>query len=126
MKLNPMPPTLRDNQRYIVFEIVSKKEVAFENMVNVVWSASLQLFGEVGTSKFRMWVPSMLFDKARKKGVIRTTHDSVEEVRAVIASVKEIEGESVIFHVLGVTGTIRSAKSKFLGQVDLRDFGAKR
>ncbi len=126
MKLNPMPPTLRDNQRYIVFEIVSKKEVAFENMVSVIWSASLQLFGEVGISRFRMWVPSMLFDKAKKRGVIRTTHDSVEEVRAVIASVKEIEGESVIFHVLGVTGTIRSAKSKFLGQVDLRDFGAKR
>lgn len=126
MKLSPMPPTLRDNQRYIVFEVISKREMTFENMVSAIWSASLQLFGEVGTSRFNMWVPSTLFDKTKKRAVIRTTHNSVEEVRAVIASIKEIEGESVVFHVLGVTGTVKSAKSKFLGMVDLRDFEAKR
>ena len=126
MKLNPLPPSLRDNQRYIVFEIISKKDVQLENVVNAIWSTSLQLFGEVGTSKFKMWVPSQLFDARRKKAVIKTTHDSVEEVRAVLASIKEIEGESVIFYVHGVTGTIRSAKNKFMGQVDLRDFAVRR
>ncbi len=116
MRLNTLPPTLRDNQRYIVFEVISNKDVCLETVVNAIWSTSLQLFGEVGTSKFKMWVPSMLFDASRKRAVIRTTHDSVEEVRAVLASIKEIEGESVIFFVHGVTGTIKSAKNKFLGQ----------
>ncbi len=125
MKLNTLPPSLRDNQRYIVFEIISKKDVRLDNVVNAIWSASLQLFGEVGTSKFKMWVPSQLFDAGRKRGVMKTTHDSVEEVRAVLASIKEIEGESVIFYVHGVTGTIKSAKNKFMGQGDLRDFGVK-
>ncbi len=126
MRLNTLPPTLRDNQRYIVFEVISKKDVRLGDVVDVIWSASLKLFGEVGTSKFKMWVPSQLFDAGRKMAVIRTTHDYVEEVRAVLASIKEIEGESVIFYVHGVTGTIRSAKNKFLGQVDLRDFGVRR
>lgn len=125
MRLNPVPPSLKDNQRYIVFEIVSKKEVSFENVVVTVWNTSMQLFGEVGTSRFKLWVPSTLYDKVKGRGIIRTTHNTVEEVRAVLASIKEIDGESVIFYVLGVTGTIRSAKNKFLGIVDLRSFQVK-
>ncbi|MFH1432697.1 MAG: Rpp14/Pop5 family protein [archaeon] len=122
MRLNPLPPTLRDNQRYIVFEIISKEDIAFENLVNAVWNTSLQLFGDVGTSKFKMWVPSTFFDKSRKKGIVRTTHNSVEEVRAVLASIRQIEGVNVIMYVLGVTGTIKSARTKFLGLMNLRDF----
>lgn len=122
MRLNPLPPTLRDNQRYIVFEIIANEDILFENLVNAVWNTSLQLFGDVGTSKFKLWVPSTFFDKKKKRGIVRTTHNSVEEVRAVLASVRQIEGENVIIYVLGVTGTIKSARTKFLGLMNLRDF----
>jgi len=122
MKLNPIPPTLKDNHRYIVFEIISGCDILFEDVVNAIWSSSMQMFGEVGTSKLRLWIPSAFFDKDRKRGLIRTTNSSVEEARAAIAAIREIAGVKVIFYVLGVTGTIKSARSKFFGIQDLSDF----
>lgn len=122
MKLNPIPPTLKENQRYIVFEIISGGDVLFEDVVNVVWSSSLQLFGEIGTSKLRLWIPSAFFDKDRKRGLIRTNNNSVEEARAAIAAIREIGGMKVIFYVLGVTGTIKSARTKFFGIRDVAGF----
>lgn len=122
MKLNPIPPTLKENQRYIVFEIISGSDIIFDDVVNAIWSSSMQLFGEVGTSKLRLWIPSAFFDKDRKRGLIRTTNSSVEEARAAIAAIREIGGMKVIFYVLGVTGTIKSARSKFFGIRDLTGF----
>ena len=112
-RLNILPPTLREKERYLIFEIMSKEEHELADVVNAIWSTSLQLFGEVGTSAFNIWIPSNLYDKARKKGIVKCNHASVEEVRMILASIAEIHAVKVAFSVLGVTGTIKSAKSKF-------------
>ena len=126
MALNMLPPTLRETHRYVVFEIISKKDIAFSGIVENVWKASLALFGDAGTAEMSLWVPGNLYDTSKKKGIIRTNHFGVEKLRAAIASIREINGEPVIFVILGVTGTIRSAKNKFLGIRDLKDYAGKR
>ncbi len=126
MALNMLPPTLRENHRYVVFEVISKKDIAFSGVVETVWKASLALFGDAGTSEMSLWVPGNLYDASKKKGIIRTNHFGVEKLRAAIMSIREINGEPVVFIILGVTGTIRSAKNKFLGIRDLKDFAGKR
>jgi ribonuclease P/MRP protein subunit POP5 len=112
-RLNILPPTLREKERYLIFELMSKEEHELADIVNAIWSTSLQLFGEVGTSSFNLWIPSNLYDKKRKKGIIKCNHTSVEEVRMILASITEVRTDKVAFSVLGVTGTIKSAKSKF-------------
>lgn len=121
-RLNTLPPTLRENARYLVFEIISKKDFGIAEVVDSVWQASLLLFGETGASRFSLWVPFNLYDLEKKRGIIKCAHTSVEEVRAAIASVRHIGNEPVIIHILGVTGTILSAKKKFFGIVDLKAF----
>ncbi len=123
-RLNPLPPTLRDVYRYIVFEMLTEENVEFEigDVVNAVWHACLELYGEVGTSKFALWIPADLFLKDKKRGVIRCTHRSVEEVRLALATLTHIKGKKVTFKVLGVTGTILSAKKKYLGLLNLKDY----
>ena len=121
-KPNTLPPTLRENARYLVFEIVSKKDFDIPEVVDAVWQGSMALFGETGASKFSLWVPFNLYDKEKKRGIIKCAHTSVEEVRAVLAAMRQIGNEPVIIHVLGVTGTILSAKKKFFGIVDLKAF----
>lgn len=120
-----LPPTLRDTYRYMVFEIISKKDISFVEIVEAVWKAALGLFGDAGTSEMGVWVPETLYDRAKKRGVIRASHTGVEMIRAAIASIREINGVPVIFVVTGVTGTIRSAKNKFLGIASLKDFAEK-
>ncbi len=121
-KPNTLPPTLRENARYLVFEIISKKDFDIAEIVDNIWQSSITLFGETGASRFSIWVPYNLYDRQRKRGIVKCAHTSVEEVRASLAAVRQIGGEPVIIHVLGVTGTILSAKKKFLGILDLKSF----
>lgn len=114
---------MREKQRYFVFEVISKKSFELPEIINAIWDMSHQLFGEVGTSEFSLWVPSNLYDKGKKRGIVRCNHYSTEKVRAVLSSIRDINNEPVLLHVLGVTGTIKSAKKKFLGITDLTDFG---
>ncbi len=124
-KLNPLPPTLRETYRYVVFEMISEDEKAeFEigDVVSAVWNACLSLYGEVGCARFSLWIPADLYLKDKRKGVVRCSHRSVEEVRFALASITKLGGKRVIFRVLGVTGTILSAKKKYLNLVSLQDY----
>jgi len=121
-RLNTLPPTLRENARYLVFEIISRKDFDIAEAVDALWQSSLLLFGETGASKFSLWVPFNLYDREKKRGIVKCAHTSVEEVRSAIAAIRQIGNEPVIVHVLGVTGTILSAKKKFFGIVDLKAF----
>ena len=63
-----------------------------------------------------------LYDEKTQKGVIRCGHNYVEHMRVVL-SLNQILGEKkVIIRILGVTGTIKSAKNKYLTTTDLRTF----
>ncbi len=116
---NTLPPTLRDKHRYIVFKLVSRKKFGVGDVVSSLWPAILQLFGEVGTSKINMRILGNLYDKEQSVGVISCERESVEDIRSALSSIRQISGENVMFKTLGVTGTIRSAKQKFLKVNDL-------
>lgn len=123
MNLQTLPPTLREIYRYITFEIISKNEVSFAEVTDNAWKAVLGLFGEAGAPEINPWVPMTLYDPKKKRGIIRSNHAGVEKLRAALASIRDINGEPCVFVVLGVTGTIRSAKDKFFmdGQKRLAD-----
>lgn len=155
-RLNTLPPTLRENARYLVFEIISKNHDAFRpkgwkasndsetasrqafegsltqkdfdiaEVVDAIWQNSMALFGETGASKFSLWVPYNLYDRKKRRGIVKCAHTSVEEVRSALAAIRQIGNEPVIVHVLGVTGTILSAKKKFFGIVDLKAFSVSK
>lgn len=126
MKLNTLPPTLRETPRYLVFEIISETSPDIQEFVDALWASALALFGEAGTSGFSLWVPQNLYDKGKKRGVVKCAHTSVENVRTAIAAIKQIGKEPAIIHILGTTGTILSAKKKFLGITDLKDYEKKK
>ncbi|MDY6780529.1 MAG: Rpp14/Pop5 family protein, partial [Halobacteria archaeon] len=45
-------------------------------------------------------------------GVLRCSHDRVDETRAALACVDEVGGESVGVRVVGVSGTLESGREK--------------
>jgi len=49
----------------------------------------------------------------RQAGIIKCRHDSVEKVRAMLALISVVSESKCMVHILGVTGTIKSAKSKY-------------
>jgi len=115
--LKPLPPTLRERNRYLAFELIPDlnsgrdENLSRDEMIKAIQRSCLNFLGEVGTSKTGLWL--MDWDTKRKKGILKVSHKSVDEVRASLALIKDIKKKPCIFHILGVSGTVKKAR-KFI------------
>ena len=109
-----LPPSLRPSKRYIIFEIISDEKVVYDDLVTAVWSGMLSFLGELITSSVKIWLIKALYDEENQRGVIKCGHDYVEHVRSVLSLIQTVGENRVIIRILGVTGTIKSAKIKYL------------
>jgi len=111
-----------EKHRYIVFEIITDSDDITEEQINAtLWNLIYRLYGETGTSKTGLWM--IYFDKEHKRGVIRASLNFYENVRSALALIRKIYdmnanknqkiSDRVIFHVLGVSGTIKTIKEKY-------------
>jgi len=58
----------------------------------------------------------MDWNSEKQIGILKVNHRSVDDVRASLAVVKEINNLPVIFHVIGISGTLKSARSKYVNK----------
>lgn len=112
--LQTLPSSLREKQRYIIFELISEKDHELGAVVEAVWDTVLDLIGEHGTAEANPWILKDLYDEEQQRGGIRVHKDHVEDVRAALALITKIGGVETTVHVLGVTGTMDSAEKKYL------------
>ncbi len=117
-----LPPTMRPTKRYIAFEIISEKPVQYGDFANAVWVSMLNFLGELGSSQTMVWFVHNLYDEKTQKGLVKCAHDSVEKVRASLSLIHMIGETRAIIKIMGVTGTIKSARTKYLSIKDLRNF----
>jgi len=83
-------------------------------VIEAIWDSLLSLLGEADTAKANPWIVKDLFNEESQRGGLRVNHNYVEEARLSLALINEIEGERVALKVIGVTGTMRSARKKYL------------
>lgn len=114
-----LPPSLRASKRYIIFEVVSDEKIKYDDMINAIWSSMLNFLGELSVSTAKMWLIKSLYDEGNQRGVIKCGHDYVEHIRAALSLIQVIGETNVIVKVLGVTGTIKSARTKYLEKTGL-------
>lgn len=96
----------RVRRRYLALRVVSEHPVSKRDVMDAVWNAVLQLFGEHGASQTNL--SFIDYDSEKSWGIVRCSHRAVEMVRASIASVAEVNGKPVAIHVLGVSGTLKA------------------
>lgn len=114
-ELQSLPSSLREKQRYLVYEVIADEPVSFGAVVDAVWQESLSLLGERGVAEADLWIMKDMFDADLQRGGIRVRKDAVDAVRAALALITEIEEHPVTVHVLGVTGTMKSAREQYFG-----------
>lgn len=107
-------PTQKENWRYIAFEIISDASFNEKEVIKAVSSSILHLLGAVGASKTNFWLIS--YDQTSKKGLLRCSNKAQKEVIASITTITKIENTIAILNVLGVSGTIKKAKEKYLSK----------
>ena len=103
-----MPKLVR--RRYLALKVVSEQAVTERAVMNAIWKAILQLFGEYGASQTDLRL--IKADPQRNCTVVRCSHKSLERTRASIASITEINGKPAVVHVIGVSGTLRALRKK--------------
>lgn len=103
-------PSLRERKRYLVFEVLAKNDVSRDELIKEVVSASHSLYGDIGVSR----ISPKLLDFDGKSGILRCAQDRVNEARAILATVNSVNGAPLALSVVGVSGTIKAAKEKFM------------
>lgn len=117
-----LPPSMRPPKRYIVFEILSEEPVKYGDFVSAIWSSVINFLGEFTTSKAGIWIIQNMYEKDSQRGVIKCNHDFVEEIRTSLSLISMIGEIKSIVKILGITGTLKSAKSKYLSTKDLSNY----
>ncbi|MBT3417014.1 hypothetical protein HON86_02700 [Candidatus Woesearchaeota archaeon] len=105
--MKPLLPSLREKKRYIVFDV---KTDDFDNkkIENMIVETTLKFIGEFGMSKSGFMVLSDTWDG--KKGIIKVSSKYVDEIKMVLGLIKG----NIIVNPIGVSGTLKRAKQKFM------------
>ena len=100
---------MRPKRRYIAFGVSGAKFSKGE--ITQAITNSLRSSQDLGdASAIRM----IFLEAGSGRGLLRCEHKQVAQVKAAILKLKRIGDRNVAFSILGVSGTIRAAKRKFL------------
>jgi len=115
MTIKPILPSLKEKKRYLVFEIISKSKIkAFSAVSKAIFASSLAFAGDFGVAEMGLQVLPEKFDADKQKGILRVSADMVDELKASLALVEDIDGESCIIDTVGVSGILNKAEKNFM------------
>lgn len=100
-------PSLRENYRYIAFEVIFEEPITFSDLESAIWNTAQDFFGELGTSKISLWIIKNLYDEQKQIGVIRCNNLSVDKVLTTLGLITRLGDVRVIFKIHKVSGTIK-------------------
>ncbi len=104
----PLPPTLREKSRYLVLELMAEERLSRRDVSRALWSSVLGFLGESGASRLSLWLID--WEPEINRGVIKVSRDSVDEARASISLILEVEGVVVVPRIASVSGTLKKAR----------------
>ncbi|HIK01880.1 TPA: ribonuclease P protein component 2 [archaeon] len=107
-------PTLKENWRYISFELLSENKISEKQIVSEMLNSILSFLGELGASNANLWL--IEYDSKTSSGIVRCSNKALTEVIASLATITSIGGSRTTFRVLGVSGTIKKTKDKYLNR----------
>ncbi len=113
--LKPLLPTLKEKKRYLAFEIISKSKIkAFSEVSRAIWASTLSYAGTKGTAKMGIWVMPELYNPEKQKGLIRVEHRNMDELKASLALINQIEQQPAIVRSIGASGILNKAQKKYV------------
>ncbi len=115
MKLKPLLSTLREKKRYLAFEVLAEKPLAWHDIKTALREAIALHIGTKGLAE-----AGLLFVKYNKnKGVLRTSHTTLNSVRAALIFMKEINKQRVIVKSIKASGMLHKAAAYMKNEVEL-------
>ena len=114
--MKPLLPTLKERQRYIVYEVISAH--AIQNDISDALlhrlSEILGIFGMADAG-----ILSVSYDTTTQTGILRVNHDQVFKVKAALLMVTHLGTRQVLIRTHGVSGILKKVK-RFLPETAKR------
>jgi len=97
--------------RYLALKVECDGKFNRDSFQKNLIETYLRLYGEYGLSK-----ANLKFLKLGDDGlaILSVNHSSLPHLRTALAFIRELDGVRTLVHVLGVSGTIKRLKAKFL------------
>ncbi|PVX23937.1 MAG: hypothetical protein CW691_09090 [Candidatus Bathyarchaeum sp.] len=100
----------REKRRYLALEVVNEHTIDERTVYDAVQTSICRLFGEQGASKANIKLIKAVPEK--RQVVIRCSHRMLEEVKAAVVSIIELNRKPAAIHVAGVSGTLKALANK--------------
>ncbi len=113
-----LPKHLRPRRRYVAVGIEAwpDAELSRRGFQRALWYAAGNLLGDAGSADADLTLLAFDFADGRGEAVVRVRHGHVDEARAAIACVCEIDDEPVGIRVRGISGTVRACEERYMGR----------
>jgi len=95
-------------RRYLAVRVQSEKPVGSKEVLDAIWTALTQLFGEYGASQSELTL--IRNSKQKSYFILRCSHKALPMVRASIASITEINDKQATAHIIRVSGTLKALR----------------
>lgn len=110
-KIKPVLPSLREKKRYVVFEIVSKKQIkSFSDVSELVWNSIIKFLGEIETANAGIWVLGEKWNSQKQRFMIKVNNKYADKLKASMALIKSYKKQKIILRSLGISGMIKKAE----------------
>jgi len=104
-------PTLKEKNRYIVFEVISDKTVSKDDTFNNIKEVCYGFIGKLGMAEAGLVI--LNFWK-KQRSIIKINYKSVDKIRAALALITKVDNQRVVVRSLGVSGILNKAEKKFM------------
>ena len=114
-KIKPLLPSLREKKRYLAFEVISKQKIKdFNKVSDAVMNAGLGFLGQLGMAKAGAIILKDKWNNELQRGIIRVNHKHVDNLKAALTFVENIDNKEVIVKSVGVSGILKKAENRYL------------
>lgn len=97
-------------RRYIGVRIESQGELEGRGLAAALSGSLVRLFGEYGSSLADLRLVD--YQPGSRCAVFRCNHRAVEMARALIAALKDVDGEKTALRVVYVSGTLKALRKR--------------
>lgn len=104
--MKPLLPTLKERQRYIVYEVISAH--AMQDISDTLLQRLSELLGVFGMAD--AGILSVSYDMKTQTGILRCNHDQVHRVKAALLMVTHLGRTQVVIRTHGVSGILKKVK----------------
>jgi ribonuclease P/MRP protein subunit POP5 len=117
-----LPKHVRPRWRYLAIELESHPDTEIDrrSFQRTLWFATQNLIGDVGSAALDTNLFGFRFEEGDGTAVIRVRRGEVDRLRAVLASIDEIDGQPIGLFVRGVSGTVRACEEKYIRRPQIR------